>query len=108
MRPDTCPKCRSTREQMGEPAALACDGPFHQGELGRVGYGHGVVPLPAGLCRCTPCCCKPGEGHHTEVWKVYEREQRAYERYQDALASGLSDAEAREEGWPSHSSGRAR
>jgi hypothetical protein len=54
-----------------------------------------------GVCRCVRCCCKPGQGHNHPAWALYEQEQRAQERYADALASGLSDAEAREEGWPS-------
>lgn len=54
-----------------------------------------------GLCRCTPCCCKSGQGHNHPAWAYYEAEQRAWDRYKDALESGLSDFEAREEGWPS-------
>jgi hypothetical protein len=53
-----------------------------------------------GLCRCLPCCCKDGEGHNHPAWKLYEAEERAHGRYQDALEFGLSDHEAREEGWP--------
>lgn len=52
------------------------------------------------LCRCMACCCPPGRGHNSAAYARYEDSLRAYERYRDALASGLSDAEAREEGWP--------
>lgn len=58
-------------------------------------------PEVAGLCRCLKCCCKPGEGHNHPAWQAYEAELRAQERYEDAKASGLSEHEAREEGWPS-------
>lgn len=54
-----------------------------------------------GLCRCVACCCKVGEGHKHPSWRAYEAEARAWERYQDARNSGLSEYEAREEGWPS-------
>jgi hypothetical protein len=53
-----------------------------------------------GVCRCARCCCKPGQGHNHPAWIAYEAEERALERYRNALASGLSDYEAREEGWP--------
>lgn len=52
-------------------------------------------------CRCVPCCCEEGRGHKHPAWIAYEAEERARERYEDALTSGLSDHEAREEGWPS-------
>lgn len=53
------------------------------------------------LCRGVPCQCPPGQGHNHWAWIAYETEARAKERYADALRSGLSDHEAREEGWPS-------
>lgn len=34
-------------------------------------------------------------------WCADEAEEQARQRYHDALESGLSDYEAREEGWPS-------
>jgi hypothetical protein len=57
--------------------------------------------IPGGLCRCVKCCCSPGLGHHSPQYAAYEAEMRALERYEDARATGLSDYEAREEGWPS-------
>jgi hypothetical protein len=53
------------------------------------------------LCRCARCCCPPGRGHHDPRWVAYEAEQRALERHESARESGLSEYEAREEGWPS-------
>ena len=101
-RREGCPECRALPEEADNPAALGCGNSRHRGEPGRLPNADltGVVPLPGGLCRCMTCCCKPGEGHNHPAWQVYEREQRALERYQDALASGLSDYEARAEGWP--------
>lgn len=28
---------------------------------------------PVSLCRCLPCCCKPGEGHNDPRWIAYEQ-----------------------------------
>lgn len=60
-----------------------------------------LAPEVGGLCRCVACCCRPEVGHNHPAWIAYEAEERALERYRDARASGLSDHEAREEGWPS-------
>lgn len=57
--------------------------------------------IPGVLCRGVPCQCSPGLGHNTPQYEAFAAEQRAHERYVDALESGLSDYEAREEGWPS-------
>lgn len=88
-RREGCPLCRALPDEADSPPALACDGPRHRGEPGRLPNADltGVVPLPGGLCRCMTCCCKPDEGHNHPAWQVYEREQRA--------------AEARKEGWSS-------
>lgn len=64
--------------------------------------------IPGGLCRCVKCCCKPGTGHYSPQYAVYEAEMRAVERYEDAKESGLSEYEAREEGWPEVRSSGAR
>lgn len=59
-----------------------------------------AAAIPGGLCRCVPCCCGPGRGHHSLQYAAYEQEADAVERYEDAKARGLSEHEAREEGWP--------
>ncbi|MET0271893.1 MAG: hypothetical protein ABW360_02780 [Phenylobacterium sp.] len=55
--------------------------------------------IPGGLCRCVSCC-PPGLGHHSPQYAAYEAEMRSLERYEDAKETGLSEYEARAEGWP--------
>ena len=54
--------------------------------------------------RCTSrvsFCARCMYDHHFFGWETCGQEDEAMLRYKGALASGLSDYEAREEGWPS-------